>query len=211
MSVRERCLRCYKYHHDTVDTSCSFCQGIGFAERLLCELTREDQIGRQTFECIAFRPNLALVGAKKSITKNQEVTYDILQSDKVKWFLAFAKQQLEMHPDEVVYDLKYHLCLVTNHRRRLLEGNDRYFTNIAEVVKESGDFFEGSVFFLGMGTDHIHIYIDGTPDYSVDELVIPIRSAIEQDMRDMLPDLVSEEETIFNPAYFVETIGSDHL
>lgn len=214
MSVREQCQKCYKYYHHTLDTTCPICRDISFAEHLLCELTREDQKALPEFECAAFRPNLMLVGSEAlpyqehAQDKETEIPHDIMQSAKVKWFLAFAKQQLEFHPDEVVYDIKFHLCLATKYRKPLFSGIERYFNNIAEVVQQSGDFFEGSVYFLGMGADHLHIYIDSTPDYAVEELVNNILPTIEKGFLDIISEVSSVREPFFNKVYFIETLGS---
>ena len=127
---------------------------------------------------------------------------------KDKWFLAYAKQQLQFYPEQIIYDLKFHLCLTTKHRRQLLADTDQYFASLAEVVHHSSDRFEWNVALLAMGADHLHIYINSTPDDVLEDIVRQIMTATEQGSAERFPELYSSpKEPLFNDRYFIETIG----
>lgn len=212
MTIPEQCQRCYKYHRKTVESSCSFCQNIGFAERLLCDITRETQQEREEFECAAFRPHLMVVRPQSSQAREASTdekakpTHNIMQSEKVKWMLAYAKQQLAMHPEKVVYDLKFHVCLPTTGRQQTFHLESDELDDLADIVKESSGFFEGTAYLLSLGVDHLHIYFESTPDESVEEIVAQIVAHTETGLRDMLGNAAPAQGNMFS-GYFVETIG----
>lgn len=212
----KKCQSCYKYHHHTVDKNCPLCCMIAFSEHILCDLLREGHDETQTFECQAFRPNLSLVVGGKpdsAILTEPEVddtsqTSPQTQRWKDKWFLAYAKQQLQFYPDQIIYELKFHLCLTTQLRRQLLADTDQYFASLAEVVHQSSDQFEWNAALLAMGADHLHIYINSTPDDVLEDIVRQILTVTEQGSAERFPELYSSPaEPLFNDRYFIETIG----
>jgi len=211
MPVPEQCQRCYKYYRRTIESACSFCQNIGFTEQLLCDITREAQQGRKEFECAAFRPNLMIVrpqpAEQEDASAKQKPTHNIMQSEKIKWVLAYAKQQLAMHPDEVMYDLKYHLCVSTRYRNQIFQLESDDLDDVADVVRESSGFFDGTAYFLSLGADHLHIYFESTPDEAVEDVVKHIMAHTEAGLREILGKHSPAEGKMFHQEYFVETVG----
>lgn len=212
-----RCQTCYKYHHHTIDKTCPLCHRIAFSEHILCDLIREGHDEVRPFECLAFRPNLLLIAGRRQIStaitpesefeEAQHTSQETLRW-KDKWFLAYAKQQLQFYADHVFYAMKFHLCLTTQHRRQLFTDTDEYFASLAEIVYQSGEPFEGNVALLAMGADHLHIYINLTPNDAFEDIARHILTVTEQRCFERFPELSSSPgEPIFNHRYFVETIG----
>lgn len=212
-----KCLACYKYHHHTIDKTCPLCHRIAFSEHILCDLVREGHDGVCPFECFAFRPNLLLVAREKQLStaitpkfESDETRQSSQETQrwKDKWFLAYAKQQLDFYTDHVFYEVKFHLCLTTRHRRQLLDDTDQYFASLAELVYQSGKSFGGNVALLAMGADHLHIYMNFTSNDAFEEIARHILTATEQGCFERFPEWCSSPgELIFNHRYFVETIG----
>ncbi len=213
MNRIQNCQHCYKYYNKSIVKSCPLCREISFSEILLCNLTRNDQTGSDHFECRAFKPNLSLVsgGGTSSQTPCEfdETTmmHDIEKSSKAKWFRAFSSQQTHRRGgDDVVYNLKNHLCLVTRYRTPIFKGSGRHVTHIAEIVKESGRFFEGSVFLLGKGDDHLHLYIDSIPELSIQELVDTISASLVTEILDSLTG--DAPSPLFSKEFFIESMDT---
>ena len=210
MTIPEQCRHCYKYHRKTVELSCSFCQNIGFTEQLLCDITRDAQQDAEEFQCAASRPHLMVVRPQSADQENaatqQKPTHNIMKSEKVKWMLAYAKQQLAMNPDLVIYDMKFHVCLPTAGRRQLFQLQNDDIDHLSGIVKESSGFFAGSANFLTLGLDHLHIYLESTPDESVEEIMQHIMAHTESGLRDILGKDAPAQGKMFQ-GYFVETLG----
>lgn len=210
MTIPTRCQGCYKYHRKTVDAACSLCQNIGFAEQVLCDLNRKAQQDADDFECAVFRPHLAVVRPQAASASPGDApappTHDIMKSQKVKWALAYAKQQLAMRPGAASCPVKCHLCLPTFGRRPLFDLPNDDIDHLAEIVTESGGLFSGAAYFLSLGPDHLHLYFESTPDESVDEIAGHIMAHTESGLREMLGPEAPAQGRVF-ASYFVETIG----
>ena len=210
MAVPEQCQRCYKYHRQTIDSGCPLCKNVGFAEHVLCDITRQDQVTRETFECGAFRLHLMVVGGKTTSSTQQEKdtqsSHNLLKSERIKWSLAYAKQQLAMHPDKVIYDLKYHLCVATKFRQPHFSDASRYAEEIDDIIRESSEASARTVQFLSMGANHLHLYIDATPDDVMDEVVHRLLAKIEPKIQEIVWGDTSSGKALCNPVYFIEAI-----
>jgi hypothetical protein len=53
----------------------------------------------------------------------------------------------------------------------------------------------------------MHLYIDASPDYSLDEIVDAIMEYVEHEMANLLPDLQHTDQPLWERAYFSEGIG----
>jgi REP element-mobilizing transposase RayT len=60
---------------------------------------------------------------------------------------------------------------------------------------------------LWLASDHMHLYIDATPDYALDEIVHAIREYVEHAMTHLFPELQHSNQPVWEPAYFAEGIG----
>jgi len=213
MHMPAKCQTCYKYYRDAVDKNCPICREIAFPERLLCNLIREAQAEIPVFDCAAFRPNLAVVNSptieRRESFREDEIQHDIQRCAKVKWLRACASQQVHVAPGNIVYDIKLHYCVITWRRKPLFTKKTGYAANVSEIVTQSGDFFPGAVYLLGVGVDHLHIYVDSTPDDTVEAVAQNIMAATARRLIETFPDLGADGEPIFETSYFAETIGKD--
>jgi REP element-mobilizing transposase RayT len=150
-----------------------------------------------------------VVGGKTSSTpqeKDTKLSHNLLKSDRIKWSLAYAKQQLAMHPDTVMYDLKYHLCIVTKFRQPHFLDASRYAEEIDDIIRESYEASARTVQFLSMGADHLHLYIDATPDDVMDDVVQSLLADIEPKIQEIVWGDTSSGKALCNPVFFIETI-----
>lgn len=210
MSVN--CQNCHKYHNKTTFKGCPLCCHLEFKEHILCELTRIAQKGKEAFQCAAFNPLLSIVGEGNNKLDDVTITDKVEQghaSDKVKWFLAYAQQQLQKNPEQIYYNLKYHICMVTPKRQKLFTDTERYIEIIADCLRDMKSYVKDiiAINILWLGADHIHIYLESTPDHSVDKLVATMRKKLESTICISFPELKKRKGTIWENCYYSGTIG----
>jgi REP element-mobilizing transposase RayT len=79
---------------------------------------------------------------------------------------------------------------------------------MADMVRQAAVPFEQTTaHVLWLASDHLHLYIDATPDYALDEIVHAIREYLEHEMANLLPELQHSHQTVWERAYFAESIG----
>lgn len=89
---------------------------------------------------------------------------------KEKWFEAYAVQQLEMNPDLIYANLRFHVVFSTVQRINLF--SNQCVDQIDEIFNQAKYLFENTnVRLLCLAPDHIHLYIELSPDYALDEVV----------------------------------------
>ncbi len=186
IGVNNTCNKCFKYHNKTTIKDCSLCIDLKFPENVLCDLTRSEQ-ENELFKCYAYRPLLTL--ANQGISKRSEqkdVNDDsstINISNRTKWFMTYAKQQMQFNPEQEFYSLKYHICLITRKREKIFSDPKRFVRNISDIFKNVESVFNDTkIDLLWLAEDHIHLYIDSNPDYSLDELAFKIMELSEIDI-----------------------------
>jgi len=182
MSIPTLCQACYKHYRSTVVTACPFCDDVQFPEQVLCDLVRDGQSEKQPFRCAAFRPALSVVRhdeiEARHMEEGSEDTVDI--SPKDKWFRAYAVQQLSHNPDLIDFTIRYHVVFST--RQRINVFSSEHGAPMADLVRQAAlPFEQTTVHVLWLASDHLHLYIDATPDYSLDEIVHAIREYLERE------------------------------
>lgn len=173
-------------------------------------LARSGQEKDCLFECEGFKPTLLRVSKNtkgSDITKNVTDFYGKNSNDKVRWSLAYAKQQLRIDPDRISGKLMYHVCLSTRKRKRLFSDAERYIEKLTDILENLGSSLYGTVHLLWLGLDHIHLYIESSPDFSVDEIVNRTIEVLEKDLFAIFPTIYKNTDCIWERSYFVETIG----
>jgi REP element-mobilizing transposase RayT len=208
MSIPTLCQACYKYYRSTVIKACPFCDDVQFPEQVLCDLVREGQSEKQPFRCAAFLPALSVVHPDPTATTHtEEVSADTeSMSPKDKWFRAYAVQQLSLHPDLIDFTIRYHVVLSTRQRTNIFSSE--HGEPMAELVRQAAVPFEQTTaHVLWLASDHMHLYIDATPDYALDEIVHAIREHLEHEMANLLPELQHSNQPVWERAYFAEGIG----
>jgi REP element-mobilizing transposase RayT len=208
MSIPTLCQACYKHYRSTVVTACPFCDDVQFPEQVLCDLVREGLSEKQPFRCAAFRPALAVVRHDEiEASPAEEGSEDtVSMSPKDKWFRVYAVQQLSLHPDLIDFTIRYHVVLSTRQRTNIFASEHR--EPMADLVRQAAlPFEQTTAHVLWLASDHMHLYIDATPDYALDEIVHAIREHLEHAMTHLLPALKPSNQPVWERAYFAESIG----
>src|SRR5215831_12869118 len=208
MSIPDLCQSCHKYHHTTVVKACPFCSDVQFPEQVLCDLVRDNDGDEQAFHCAAFRPTLSVVHHDETeVSPMEDVSENtVSMSPKDKWFRAYAVQQLGMNPDLIVCTLRYHVVFST--RQRVNVFAREHDEPMADLVRQAAIPFEQTkVQVLWLASDHMHLYIDASPDYALDEIVDAIMEYVEHEMANLLPALKHSNQPLWKRAYFAEGIG----
>jgi len=208
MSIPTLCQAYYKHYRSTVVTACPFCDDVQFPEQVLCDLVRDGQSEKQPFRCAAFRPALSVVRhdeiEARHMEEGSEDTVDI--SPKDKWFRAYAVQQLSHNPDLIDFTIRYHVVFST--RQRINVFSSEHGAPMADLVRQAAlPFEQTTVHVLWLASDHLHLYIDATPDYSLDEIVHAIREYLEHAMIHLSLTLQHSHQPVWERAYFAEGIG----
>ena len=208
MNLPTLCQACYKHYRSTVVKACPFCDDVHFPEQVLCDLVREGQSEKQPFRCGAFRPALAVVQHDHTDAAHREEGSEdtVSMAPKDKWFRAYAVQQLSLSPDLVDFMIRYHVVFSTRQRTNVFSSEHR--EQIADMVRQAAlPFEQTTAHVLWLASDHLHLYIDATPDYSLDEIVHAIMDDLEHAMAALLPALPHSNQPIWERAYFAEGIG----
>jgi len=208
MSIPDLCQSCYKYHHATVVNACPFCGDVQFPEAMLCDLVRDNDGDEQVFHCAAFRPTLSVVHHDHTEAAHTEEVPEktVSMSPKDKWFRAYAVQQLSINPDLISCTLRYHVVFST--RQRVQCFSSQHDEQMADLVRQAAlPFQQTKVHVLWLASDHIHLYIDASPDYALDEIVDAIMEYVEHEMANPLPELKHSNQPVWERAYFTEGIG----
>ena len=208
MSIPTLCQACYKHYRSTVVKACPFCDDVQFPEQVLCDLVRDRDGDEQPFHCAAFRPALSVVHHDETDTSPMKEGSEetVSMSPKDKWFRAYAVQQLSINPDLISCTLRYHVVFST--RQRVQCFSSQHDEQMADLVRQAAlPFQQTKVHVLWLASDHIHLYIDASPDYALDEIVHAIREHLEHAMTHLLPALKHNNQPVWERAYFAEGIG----
>ena len=169
---------------------------------------REGQSEKQPFRCAAFRPALAVVRHNEiEASPAEEGSEDTVNmSPKDKWFRAYAVQQLSLHPDLIAFTIRYHVVLSTRQRTNVFSSEHR--ESIADLVRQATVPFEQTTaHVVWLASDHLHLYIDASPEYALDEIVHAIMDDLERERANLFPALPHNNQPVWERAYFAEGIG----
>jgi REP element-mobilizing transposase RayT len=127
-------------------------------------------------------------------------------SPKDKWFRAYTVQQLSLHPDLIAFTIRYHVVFSTRQRTNVFSSEHR--EPMADMVRQAAVPFEQTTaHVVWLASDHLHLYIDASPDYALDEIVHAIREYLEHEMAHLFPALQHSHQPCWERAYFAESIG----
>jgi len=175
---------------------------------VLCDLVREGQSEKQPFRCAAFRPALSVVRHDEiEASPAEEGSADTgTMSPKDKWFRAYAVQQLSLHPDLIDFTIRYHVVLSARQRTNIFASE--HSEQIEDMVRQAAlPFEQTTAHVLWLASDHLHLYIDATPDYALDEIVDAIREHLEHAVTHLFPELQHGNKPVWERAYLAEGIG----
>jgi REP element-mobilizing transposase RayT len=208
MSIPTLCQACYTHYRSTVIKACPFCDDVQFPEQVFCDLVREGQSEKQPFRCAAFRPALAVVQSDhtEALPMEEGSENTVNMSPKDKWFQAYAVQQLSLHPDLIAFTIRYHVVFSTRQRTNIFASE--HSEPMADLVQQAALSFEQTTaHVVWLASDHLHLYIDATPDYTLDEIVHTIMDDLERKMTRQFPTLPHSNQPVWERAYFAESIG----
>ncbi len=219
----DRCRECAKNTDASANTSCRVCANTEFDETILCELNRSVQQEADEFECHAFQPMLEVIDSKKRIapeTNNRGGGRNVLaeklailklmNSDKIQYQKAWALQQMEKDPDAIIIDLKYHYAWNVKGRRCLFAKSTEYFDQVYNAFLSISLPSVLRTQLLWMAPDHIHVYCEADGERSAEDIILDLKDVFEKNIAKQFPDLfegINPDESLWDEAYFVETIG----
>ena len=175
---------------------------------MLCDLVRDNDGDEQVFHCAAFRPTLSVVHHDHTEAAHTEEVPEktVSMSPKDKWFRAYAVQQLSLNPDLIAFTIRYHVVLSTSQRVQCFSSE--HSEPMADLVRQAAlPFEQTTAHVLWLASDHLHLYIDASPEYALDEIVHAIRAHLEHAMMHLFPALQPSNQPGWERAYFAEGIG----
>ena len=105
-----------------------------------------------------------------------------------------------------VFSLKYHLVWCPKYRRPVLEGAIE--KRLREVLEDVRAEHEWTIHALEVMPDHVHLFIESDPIYSVAEIVNRMKGASSRILRSEFPALRSRLPTLWSRSYYAGTVGA---
>ena len=105
-----------------------------------------------------------------------------------------------------VFSLKYHLVWCPKYRRPVLEGAIE--KRLREVFEDVRAEHVWTIHALEVMPDHVHLFIDSDPIYSVAEIVNRLKGASSRILRSEFPALRSRLPTLWSRSYYAGTVGA---
>lgn len=105
-----------------------------------------------------------------------------------------------------VFSLKYHLVWCPKYRRPVLEGAiEKRLREVLEGVRAEHAW---TIHALEVMPDHVHLFIESDPIYSVAEIVNRLKGASSRILRSEFPALRSRLPTLWSRSYYAGTVGA---
>lgn len=105
-----------------------------------------------------------------------------------------------------VFSLKYHLVWCPKYRRPVLEGAiEERLREVLEYVRVEHGW---TIHALEVMPDHVHLFIESDPIYSVAEIVNRLKGASSRILRSEFPALRSRLPTLWSRSYYAGTVGA---
>ena len=105
-----------------------------------------------------------------------------------------------------VFSLKYHLVWCPKYRRPVLESAIE--KRLREVLEDVRAEHEWTIHALEVMPDHVHLFIESDPIYSVAEIVNRLKGASSRILRSEFPALRSRLPTLWSRSYYAGTVGA---
>lgn len=105
-----------------------------------------------------------------------------------------------------VFSLKYHLVWCPKYRRPVLEGAIE--KRLREVLEDVRAEHEWTIHALEVMPDHVHLFIESDPIYSVAEIVNRLKGASSRILRSEFTALRSRLPTLWSRSYYAGTVGA---
>lgn len=105
-----------------------------------------------------------------------------------------------------VFSLKYHIVWCPKYRRPVLEGAIE--KRLREVLEDVRAEHVWTIHALEVMPDHVHLFIESDPIYSVAEIVNRLKGASSRILRSEFPALRSRLPTLWSRSYYAGTVGA---
>ncbi len=105
-----------------------------------------------------------------------------------------------------VFSLKYHLVWCPKYRRPVL--TEAVASRLAEIIAQVADELDATIHVHEIMPDHVHLFIESDPRWSVAEIVNRLKGASSRLLRSEFPHLKSRLPTLWTKSYYAGTIGS---
>ena len=105
-----------------------------------------------------------------------------------------------------VFSLKYHLVWCPKYRRPVLAG--AIVERLREVLESVRAEHGWTIHVLEVMPDHVHLFIESDPIYSVAEIVNRLKGASSRILRSEFPALRSRLPTLWSRSYYAGTVGA---
>ena len=105
-----------------------------------------------------------------------------------------------------VFSLKYHLVWCPKYRRPVLEGAIE--KRLREVLEDVRAEHVWTIHALEVMPDHVHLFIESDPIYSVAEIINRLKGASSRILRSEFPALRSRLPTLWSRSYYAGTVGA---
>jgi putative transposase len=119
------------------------------------------------------------------------------------------KKQNLNHKRTCVYNVNYHIVFSTKYRKKVLcEKVEEYLKKlIDQIAKDKGFYIE---MIEVEQQDHVHVFVSADPNFSISYIVKMIKGISARKLLLFFPFLTKLlwKGHLWNPSYYVETIGS---
>jgi putative transposase len=105
----------------------------------------------------------------------------------------------------VVFSLKLHLVWCPKYCRPVLEG--AVATRLEAVVRAKAAELDLTIHALEIMPDHLHLFVETDPRFSVAEIVNRLKGASSRILRHEFPFLKSRLPTLWSRSYYAGTVG----
>ncbi len=106
-----------------------------------------------------------------------------------------------------VYDTKYHLVWTPKYRKWVLRGDLR--RRVEELFREIAQDFGFEIDTMEVAADHVHIFLDFPPRYSIAKVVGILKSISASRAFEEFPELKKQlwAGELWEDGYFARTVG----
>jgi putative transposase len=111
-----------------------------------------------------------------------------------------------------VYDLKYHLVIVTKYRRKCF--TEAMIRRLNEICLELCQKWEIELLEFGAEEDHIHLLLEMNPTVQISKFVNNIKTVTSRYLRKEFSEYLKQfywEPVLWTRAYYISTVGGAPL
>jgi putative transposase len=104
-----------------------------------------------------------------------------------------------------VFSLKFHLVWCPKYRRPVLV--DTVAERLKELLLEKSAELGLTIHTLGVMPDHVHLFVEADPTYSVSEITNRLKGYTSHVLRSEFRELRSKLPTLWSRSYYAGTVG----